>query len=137
MVITTNNYCPDCGRQMLLHPLGYCCQDCGQIYSLTHLASIDPIEIHHGEPCDACDGTGEEEVERVQYHPYGETSAAEHYVDIEDCPDCAGLGYHDDFTETLCVACGLEVGWLEDAVVDGWHVHAHCADERLPKLETF
>lgn len=131
MILAADVYCEHCGGRMLLDGGGFSCRSCDQVHSLKHMANRPPVELHHGERCETCEATGYVWIPDRTFHPYGDTYAAEDTSYESECPDCDGLGYHPrDF---ICIGCGNPVDWIEDANLDGWHMHDGCLDEPVPE----
>ena len=128
-------WCPECGWKLRFSLLSahHECDGCGNFYSDEAMANMADVVSAHGTYCDTCQGTGTQEVEFTEYHPYGDTVAPEHLVDIVDCEECGGKGYFLD--EDSCVVCGEPV--KEGVLVEGWEVHERCATYSVPTLLGF
>jgi len=130
-----NPFCPECGWRLVNEQLRdhYTCESCGEEFTGLELCERPAPNVAHGERCHACAGTGTIEIEFTEWHPYGDTTVPEYLVDLEDCPDCDGIGYFLD--DSTCIACGLPV--KNGCLVQGWEVHEDCMDETLPtKVDT-
>jgi len=128
-----NPFCPDCGWRLQPNQVmaAWECESCGKIVSeLDRMFQRDPV-VRHGVQCSTCGGEGCVEIPFVEYHPYGDTYAAEHLVEVVDCADCAGRGYFLD--DESCVVCGEPV--KDGCLVQGWEVHEDCAFETVPTVK--
>ncbi|MCP4900910.1 MAG: hypothetical protein GY906_28415 [bacterium] len=109
----------------------YVCEGCGHDLSAFDVVCAQAPKLYHGTLCEECGGSGEIEYPIDERHPYGDSYAIEHLINIEVCTECNGRGYHLD--NESCIVCGLPV--TDGVLIQGWHVHdGLCATDHVPTI---
>jgi len=134
-----NPFCPSCGHTMRIDEIRawLVCPNCDKTITALRAYREDAPKLAHGTRCDACDGTGTQELEFTERHPYGDTYAEEQLTEEVDCEECNGKGYFLDERGKSCVICGRDIPDGTGVLIDGWRVHEsfECSTDEPPRLD--